>query len=247
MYNPFSLTGRKILVTGASSGIGRAIAIECSKMGAAVVITARNEERLKETLSQMEGENHFIIAADLNNEDERKKLVDASPTLDGLVNCAGITKTLPFPFVDAEILANVMNINFTAPVLISAEMVKRKKMAKNSSIVFISSVSGVLSAVIGNSVYSASKGAINGIAKNMALDLASKGIRVNCVNPGQVETNILNEGIITLEQLEEDKKRYPLKRHGRPEEVAYAVIYLLSDASSWVTGSNMVIDGGVTL
>ena len=247
MYNPFSLEGKIILVTGASSGIGRAIAIECSKMGATVILSARNEERLHETLLQMEGSGHMLIVADLNKEDERKKLIDISPILDGLVNCAGITKTLPFPFVGAEVLTTVMNVNFTAPILMSAELVKRKKFSKDSSIVFVSSISGVTCAVKGNSMYSASKGAINGIAKNMALDLASKGVRVNCVNPGQIDTSILDEGIITPEQLIEDKKRYPLKRYGKPEEVAYAVIYLLSDASSWVTGSNLVIDGGFTL
>jgi NAD(P)-dependent dehydrogenase (short-subunit alcohol dehydrogenase family) len=216
-------------------------------MRATVVLSARSEDRLTETLLLMEGDNHSVIVADLSNEEERQKLVDDSPLVDGLVNCAGITKTLPFQFVTADALKSVMDVNFTAPVLVSAELIKRKKISKNGSIVFISSISGVLSAIIGNSVYSASKGAINGIAKNMALELASKGIRVNCVNPGQVETHILDEGIITPEQLEDDKKHYPLKRYGKPEEIAYAVIYLLSEASSWVTGSNLVIDGGYTL
>jgi NAD(P)-dependent dehydrogenase (short-subunit alcohol dehydrogenase family) len=247
MYNPFTLEGKKILVTGASSGIGRAIAVECSKMGATIVLTARNEERLNETLSQMDGTGHSIIVADLGNEDERKRLVTASPVLDGLVNCAGIVKTLPFQFVNAEALAGVMNVNFTAPVLMSAELVKGKKFSKNSSIVFISSISGVVCVWGGNSMYSASKGAVNGVVKNMALDLASKNIRVNSVNPGQIETHILDEGVITKEQIEENKKLYPLKRFGQPEDVAHAVIYLLSDASSWVTGSNLVIDGGYTL
>jgi len=247
MYNPFSLSGKTILVTGASSGIGRAIAIECSKMGASIVINGRNEERLNETFSQMEEGTHTIVAADLNNDEERKKLVDSSPTIDGLVNCAGILKTLVFPFTTAEALTSVMNINFNAPVLLSVGFIKQKKIRKNGSIVFISSVGGVLKATIGNSIYNASKGAINGMAKNMALELASKGIRVNCVNPGMVETHILDAGIITPDQLDEDKKRYPLKRHGKPEEVAYAVIYLLSDASNWVTGSNLVIDGGVSI
>jgi NAD(P)-dependent dehydrogenase (short-subunit alcohol dehydrogenase family) len=247
MYNPFSLKNKTVLVTGASSGIGRAIAIECSKMGATVIISARNEERLNETLLQMEGDGHAIIVADLSSENDRKKLVEQTPILDGLVNCAGLTKTLPFQFITDEALQNVMSVNFTAPTLITAALVKKKKFASNSSIVFISSVSGVVCAVMGNSLYSASKGAVNGIAKNMALDLASKKIRVNSVNPGQIVTPILTEGIITQEQLENDQKRYPLKRHGKPEEVAYAVIYLLSDASGWVTGSNLVIDGGVTL
>jgi len=247
MYNPFSLEGKKILITGASSGIGRAIAIECSKMGATVILSARNEERLRETLLQMEGNGHKLIVADLNKEDDRKQLVEQSSNLHGLVNCAGLIKTLPFQFVNTETLENVMNINFIAPTLISAQLVKKKKILKNSSIVFISSIAGIWSVSPANSIYSASKGAINGMAKNMALDLADKNIRVNCVNPASVDTSIYDAGIIAPEQLEEDKKRYPLKRYGKPEEVAYAVIYLLSDASSWVTGSNLVIDGGYTL
>lgn len=247
MYNPFSLTGKTILVTGASSGIGRSVAIECSKMGASLVINARNEERLNETLSQMAGTGHSIVVADLSKEDERKRLMDSSPMLDGLVNCAGIVKTLPFHFVNAESLESVMNINFTAPVLLSSALVKERKFSKKSSIVFISSISGCVCVGGGNSMYSASKGAINGVMKNMALDLAPKGIRVNSVNPGMVETHIFDAGLISSEQLEDDKKRYPLKRYGKPEEIAYLVIYLLSEASSWVTGSSMVIDGGYTL
>jgi NAD(P)-dependent dehydrogenase (short-subunit alcohol dehydrogenase family) len=246
-YNPFSLEGKTILVTGASSGIGRAIAIECSKMGATIILTARNEERLNETLSLMDGAGHTIIVADLSKDDDLNQLVDKSPVLAGLVNCAGFTKTAIFPFINAESLANVMNVNFTAPTLLSAQLVKKKKFTKNSSIVFISSISGVCVCVGGNSMYSASKGAVNGMAKNMALELAMKGIRVNCVNPGMVETHIMDEGTISPEQLQEDMKKYPLKRYGKPEEIAHAVIYLLSDASSWVTGSNLVIDGGYTL
>jgi len=247
LQNPFSLSGKQILVTGASSGIGRAIAVECSKMGAKVIITARNEERLKETLSQMCGNGHSLIVADLTIEKDRILLAEQTPTLDGLVNCAGIVRTLLFPFIDADSLSEVMSINFTAPTLISAQLVKNKKLVKNSSIVFISSISGSLCVWGGNSIYSASKGAINGVMKNMALDLATKGIRVNSVTPGMIETPVLDGGAIDEEQLTEDRKRYPLKRYGKPEEVAYAVIYLLSDASCWITGSNLVIDGGYTL
>lgn len=245
--NPFSLEGKTILVTGASSGIGRAIAVECSKMGASVFLTARNKERLNKTLLHMEGVGHSIVVADLNKEDDRQRLVEQSPKLDGLVNCAGIVKTMLFQFIDANSLSEIMNVNFIAPTLLSAQLIEQKKLTKKSSIVFISSISGILCVGGGNSMYSASKGAINGMMKNMALDLASKEIRVNSVNPGMIETPIFEGGIIDSEQLEEDKKRYPLKRYGKPEEVAYAVIYLLSNASSWVTGSNIVIDGGYTL
>jgi NAD(P)-dependent dehydrogenase (short-subunit alcohol dehydrogenase family) len=247
MYNPFSLKGKTILITGASSGIGRATAIECSKIGATVIITARNEERLNETLSQMEGDNHSVIVADLTNQDDLLSLIEKTTVLNGLVNCAGQVKTLPVQFIDHESLAKIMALNFTAPTMLSVQLVKEKKLVKNSSIVFISSISGVVCVGGGNSMYSASKGAINGIMKNMALDLGSKGIRVNSVNPGMVETHIFDVGTITSEQLEEDKKKYPLKRYGKPEEIAYAVIYLLSDASSWVTGSTLIIDGGYTL
>jgi len=247
MNNPFSLEGKTILVTGASSGIGRAIAIECSKMGAVVILTARNEERLQETLSRMIGSNHSLITADLTKQSDLLSLIEQTPALNGLVNCAGQIKTLPVQFITPDSLDEIMAVNFTAPTLLSVQLVKNKKLIKNSSIVFVSSISGVVCAGGGNSMYSASKGAVNGIMKNMALDLAYKDIRVNSVNPGMIETHIFEAGTITVEQLEEDKKHYPLKRYGKPEEVAYAVIYLLSEASSWVTGSNLIIDGGYTL
>lgn len=247
MYNPFSLENKIILVTGASSGIGRAIAIECSKMRASVIITGRNEERLKETHSRMEGNQPDYIIADLSNSDDVQNLCKNITSLTGLVNCAGLTKVLPFPFAERKDFEEVMEVNFFAPSELSRLLVKSKKIRKGASIVFISSVSGVYVSYIGNSIYSASKGAINGLCKNMALELAPKGIRVNCVNPGMIDTNILSDGKITQEQLNEDIKRYPLKRYGKPEEVAYAVIYLLSDAAEWITGSNLLIDGGYTL
>ena len=247
MYNPFSLENKTILVTGASSGIGRAIAIECSKMGASVIITGRNEERLKETHSRMEGNQPDYIIADLSNSDDVQNLCKSITSLNGLVNCAGLTKVLPFPFAERKDFEEVMEVNFFAPTELSRLLVKSKKLQKGASIVFISSVSGVYCSAVAGSIYSSSKGAINGLAKAMALDLASKGIRVNCVNPGMIDTNIFSEGKITQEQLNEDMKRYPLKRYGKPEEVAYAVIYLLSDAAEWITGSNLLIDGGYTL
>ncbi len=247
MKNPFSLENKIILVTGASSGIGRAIAVECSKMGAKVIITARNKERLQETLLQMLGNGHSLIVADLTNENDRTLLVEQLPKLDGVVHCAGVVKTILFQFIDTESLSDIMNVNFTAPTLISAQLVENKQLKKGSSIVFIGSISGTMCVWGGNSMYSASKSALNGMMKNMALDLAAKNIRVNSVNPGMIDTHLFDGCLISGEQLEEDKKRYPLKRYGKPEEVAYAVIYLLSDASQWVTGSSLLIDGGYTL
>lgn len=247
MYNPFSLENKTILVTGASSGIGKAIAIECSKMGAKVVITGRNEQRLQETYKQLEGLQPAYIVADLSKKEEIETLVNQIDCLNGLVNCAGLTIPKPFKFLQEEDIQEVMTVNFNAPLLLTQLLIKKRKLRKASSIVFISSISGTKISYIGNSIYSASKGAINGICKGLALELASQQIRVNSVIPGMVETNIVSGGEVTQEQLEADKQKYPLKRYGKPEEVAHAVVYLLSDASSWATGSNLLIDGGYTL
>lgn len=245
--NPFSLFDKTFLVTGASSGIGKAIAIECSKMGANLIITGRNETRLNETFSELVGEFHKTIIADLTNENDITLLCDQLPCINGIVHCAGFTIPIPFQFITKEKIDSILNVNFTSTILITQRLLKKKKIEKESSIVFISSISGIWCSSVGGSLYSASKGAINGLIKGMALDLAPKGIRVNSINPGMVETNIFSEGEITQEQFQEDMKKYPLKRYGKPEEIAYAAIYLLSDASKWVTGSNLLIDGGYTL
>lgn len=247
MNNPFSLNDKTILVTGASSGIGRAIAIESSKLGANVIITGRNEDHLQETFNSLAGIGHIQLIADLSKTDELIQLVDKLPLLDGCVNNAGITKTVPVQFINSHLLDEVFDINAFAPILLTQQLIKRRKIVKGGSIVFTSSVSGVLCSALASSLYSSSKGAINGFIKGAALDLALKQIRVNSVNPGMITTGIFDEGRITDEQLNEDKMRYPLKRYGTPEEVAYAVIYLLSDASRWVTGTGIVIDGGYTL
>jgi len=247
MYNPLSLHGKTILVTGASSGIGRSIAIECSKMGARVVITGRNPDRLEETLKLLEGDNHFAILYDLTRDLEW--LVQECPPLDGLVNNAGIASLMPVKHYKRDKLDEIMNINAIAPIMLTSLLVKNKKLNKEASVVFVSSISGVCISTLGESSYSASKGAINGFMKGAAIDLASKKIRVNSVNPGLVQTSLLDMASETFsgEQLQEKIDQYPLKRIGQPEDVAYGVIYLLSDVSKWVTGTNIVIDGGFTL
>ena len=247
MNNPFSLEGKTILVTGASSGIGRATAIACSQMGAVVVVTGRNEPRLQETLDALEGSGHQMIVADIANDDQIDYLVDQIPSINGLVNNAGITETCPTQFIKRDKLNRVMEVNTIAPILLTQRILKKKKLGKGGSIVFTCSISGTCVCVGGNVLYSASKGAIHGFMKNAALDLAHKGIRVNDVCPGMIDTHILDAGTISEEQLEIEAQRYPMKRFGKPEEVAYGIIYLLSDASSFVTGSSIVIDGGFTL
>lgn len=247
MYNPYSLEGKTILVTGASSGIGKATAIECSKLGAKVIIIGRNEERLNDTFEKLEGSENKKFILDLKNSELLKTFVSEISNIDGIVHSAGLTKNIPFQFASKENFDEVFDVNFFSPAELTRLLIKSKKLNKSSSIVFISSISGVLCSAPASSIYSSSKGAVNGLIKGMALDFASKGIRVNSVNPGVVETNIFDEGVITEEQLKENKKQYPLKRFGKPEEIAFAVIYLLSDVSSWVTGTNLVIDGGFTL
>jgi NAD(P)-dependent dehydrogenase (short-subunit alcohol dehydrogenase family) len=245
--NPFSLENKTVFITGASSGIGRAIAIECSKMGANLIITGRNAERLTETFNQLDGTNHIQVIADFRMKDQTDILLEKLPLLDGIVYSAGIVTTLPFQFITKEKLDEIFSINFSYPALFSQQLLKQKKINKGASFVWISSIAGNLCVSPGSSIYSASKSAINGLVKGMALDLSPKGIRVNSVNPGVIETGIFNAGIISDEQLQEEIKKYPLKRYGKPEEVAYATIYLLSDASAWVTGSHLIIDGGYTL
>lgn len=246
-YNPFSLEGKTILVTGASSGIGQEAAVQCSKLGARVIVTARNEERLNETISQMEGDGHRMVLAELTQQADLEKLVDAIDSLNGVVLCAGKGMTSPFPFSTKEKFDTVFEINFFAPVELLRLLVKKKKLAKESSVVFVSSVGGNFSFNVGNGVYGASKAALNSIMKFCAKELAPKKIRVNSVNPGMVNTKLIQGGTISEEQHQLDMEKYPLKRYGEPEEIAYGIIYLLSDASSWVTGHSLVIDGGLTI
>lgn len=246
MYNPFSLEGKTILVTGASSGIGRATAIECSRMGAKVIITARNKERLQETLSVMEGDGHRLVAMDLSQTKNIEKLVSEIDTLDGLVNNAGIADYLPLQFIEPNRLGRILTINTETPMILTATLVKERKLNKNAAIVFTSSVGGNIVASLGGSMYAATKGAVSGFVKAAALELAKRKIRVNAVLPGMIDTNIIGSEI-TEEQLAEDAKKYPLKRYGKPEEVAYAMVYLLSDAASFVTGASLVVDGGYTI
>lgn len=245
--NPFSLQGKTILVTGASSGIGKSTAIECSKMGANVILTARNVERLTETLTMMEGENHKIVVCDQTIEEQIEELVKEIVILDGLFLCSGIGKTLPFQFCSKEKFNEVYDINFFAPIELLRLLVKKKKLADKASVVFVSSVAGTGSFNIGNSIYGSSKAALNSMMRFCAVELAKKQIRVNCICPGMIDTPLIHNGSLSEEQLQKDMETYPLRRYGTPYDIAYGAIYLLSDASSWITGHTLVIDGGKTI
>lgn len=247
--NPFSLLGKTVLVTGASSGIGQSVAIECSKMGAKVVITGRNQERLNETFQQLEGTGHCQFPADLSLFEEIEKLVDFCPNIDGLSQNAGIAKIIPVKKISEPVFETILKTNAIAPIMLTQMLLKKKKLKAKGSIVFTSSLSGIYCVHYGESMYAASKGALSGFAKGAALELAAQGIRVNCVNPSIIQTNIFkNEGdIISEEQMQEKIQLYPLKRLGVTTDVAWAHVFYLSDASTWVTGTNLPIDGGYTL
>jgi NAD(P)-dependent dehydrogenase (short-subunit alcohol dehydrogenase family) len=245
--NPFTLEGKTVLVTGASSGIGRATAVLCAEMGAKVVALGRNEQRLEETLSLLHGKRHIKVTLDMSDEMAVDKMVSEIPLLDGVANCAGIANMNPFQFVSRQEMDGVFLTNFFSPVMMVNKLLKAKKLQKGSSIVFVSSVDGPKVVHAGNSVYSASKSALVGMARNMAIDLAGKKIRVNCVLPGTTDTEMIRTANVTEEMLQETAKSLPMKRFARPEEIANAIVFLLSDASSYMTGTELVVDGGTTI
>ena len=243
-YNPFTLVGKTILVTGASSGIGRSIAIECSKAGAIIIITGRDTTRLNETYGLLLGTENKIIVSDLTKPSDFDYLIKGLPILNGIVHCAGIIKRVPIKFIKEENLEQVMRINFFAPALLTQKIIKNRLIKNEGSIVFISSVASSF-ASIGNILYMSSKGAMNSFVKGIALELSSSGIRANAIQPGMIKTNLTKA--ISDEELERDISKYPLGRYGNREEIAYTAIFLLSDATKWMTGSIITIDGGLTL
>lgn len=242
--NPFLLTDKTVLVTGASSGIGKSIATICSKMGADVYITARNEQRLQLTIAEMPGEAKHYIVADLTNQTSIDALADGLPKLDGVVNCAGVGSNVLAKNINKEEIDKVFMPNFEAPVLLQTALLSKKKINKGASVVFIASMAAQ-SPTIGNGLYSASKGALISYAKCLGLELAPRRIRVNCISPAMVWTSFVNIDGLDEEMLKEDEKRYPLGRYGQPDDIAGLAVYLLSDQSIWMTGNNIEITGGV--
>lgn len=242
-FNPFSLKKKSILVTGASSGIGKEIAIACSKMGANVFITARREKLLRETLSLMEREQNNMFSTDLTNNSNINQLVALLPTLDGIVHCAGIGHAKLCRQIEEKDIDKVFSINFNAPVLLQGALLKQKKINKGASIIFIASnTTGAAS--IGNATYSASKGALIAYANCLKVEVAPRKIRVNCISPGMVETDLITHDGISREDLSKDEANYLFKRYGQPKDITGLALYLLSDASSWMTGQNIEISGG---
>ena len=247
-YNPFSLEGKVVLITGAAGGIGRASAIECAKLGANLILTDINEEGLKATLEQLPNQGqHSYIVANLTVDEEIDKLVGEIDKLDGFVSNAGVTKPMLVKFINREDLERIMQINAMAPMYLTQRLLKKKKFARGASIVFTVSIGGVYTTAIANAMYGSSKGALQVFMKNVALESAVSGIRCNSVNPGMINTGLFKPGTYSEEDRKRDMQTYPMKRYGEPREVALGIVYLLSDASSFVTGHSLIIDGGKTL
>lgn len=243
MYNPFTLEGKSILVTGASAGIGRGIAVACSKMGASIFAVGRNADRLNDTICQLEATGHKAVVCDLTSRQDVASLVSGLPKLDGVVHCAGIGQRIPCKQLTETDVDHLMDINFKAPVLLQTEILAQKKINKGASVIFIASIAS-WSPSTGNAVYSASKGALVSYARCLGLELAPRQIRVNCISPAMVWTELITNDGMSIEELKADEERYPLKRYGHPEDIAHLAIYMLSDASSWMTNSNVEITGG---
>lgn len=247
--NPFSLEGKTILVTGASSGIGRATALEISRAGASqCILVARNQERLEETASMLAaGCDSSILTCELTDKSQIEDLVAKLPKVDGVVLNAGINKMLPVGFINDKDLNQIFDTNCFAPMLLLRQLVRKKKLANPSSVVFTCSISGYTNVSLGNAMYGASKSALSAFMKYAALELAPKGVRCNAVHPGRVETPLIHSVGTDEKDMVNDMARYPLGRYGRPEEIAYAFVYLLSDAAGWITGMDLLIDGGRSL
>ena len=244
--NPFSLENKTILVTGASSNIGKKIAIRCSEMGAKIIVAARDEERMQATVAEMAGDGHQYVQVDLSSADSIAALTEAMPVLDGVVLCAARFDTTPVKNIKRETVQAMFDTNTFANFEIVQELLKTKKITKGGSIVFISSVAS-MRPYKGNSLYSATKGAINSFSKVLATELGVQRIRVNCVQPGIVRRDGgIRKGTLTAEQQRTEMERFPLGM-GETDDIAYASVYLLSDVAKWITGIDLIVDGGQSL
>lgn len=238
--NPYALQGKTILVTGASSGLGRQIAISCSRMGARLVVTGRDGTRLTDTVAALSGDVHRSHVADLTVASEREALVDEAMQVDGVVHAAGVQRLAPAKLMSEKILRSVLDINLIAPMMLTQRLLHRNALETGGSIIFLSSTAA-MSGTPGLSPYSASKAALHGFMRSLAVEVAKRRMRVNCIVPSAVETPMWDPG-----HLEAQRARHPLGL-GTPDDIANAAIFLLSDASRWITGTELVMDGGIVL
>ena len=251
-HGPFSLEGKVILVTGASSGIGRQCCITLAQMGVTVILIGRNRERLEETRKMMcDEDKHIYWSADLAEiaslSQLAKDINDNVGPIDGLVNCAGVSTTLPLRFVELEKVDDFLRINVMSGYFLVKEFSRAGMFNHGASFIFMSSIMGIVGEV-GKSLYGLTKGAIISMVKSLACELAAKKIRVNCISPGVVVTPI-NENLPHIANA--DKRAVLEKKHllglGKTEYIANTCVFLLSDASCWITGQNIIVDGGYTI
>ena len=243
--NPFSLKGKRILVTGASSGIGKACAIAATGLGATVVLTARRREALEETLSGCVGEGHMVIPGDIASAEFIGELAERGGKIDGLVHAAGIGPMCPIGMLTAAQIESVMRTNYCSFLELMKYYSKRKFRKERLSVVAVSSVSS-MSGWGGGVVYCGSKGALSSSVRALAVELAPKCVRVNAVCPSNIRTPMYEAGASEMndeESLRELIKKQPLGL-GEPEQVAWPVCFLLSDAADFITGVNLPVDGG---
>lgn len=248
----FSLSGKTILITGASSGIGRQCAIDCSKMGARVALFGRNLDRLNETMTLMEGEGHQVFSVDLCESETIPSViggvVEKMGRLDGMVHCAGISGVFPLKLMTHERIMEYLQTNVVSAIELTRECLKKKFFSQfGGSVIFISSVMGLVGDK-GKSLYSMTKGALISASRSLACEFAERKIRVNCISPGAILTPIN----ASLPYMQDPERRAELEnKHllglGETSDISNGVIYLLSDASRWITGQNLVIDGGYSV
>jgi NAD(P)-dependent dehydrogenase (short-subunit alcohol dehydrogenase family) len=243
-FNPFSLSGKRVLVTGASSGLGRQIAISFSKMGAEVVLSARREVELANTLDAMVAGTHSSIVADITDVAQRNRLADTAGPLHGVVHCAGTSRLSPIRMASEKHLHELLTLNYEGPVLLTQRLLQKKAIQNGGAILFIASIAAHIG-VPGVGVYSGTKAALLATTRCLAMELVKQKIRVNCLSPSLVESPLLDLMAQSV-SLEEKSKDHPLGL-GKPEDVANAAIYFVSDASRWVTGTTLIMDGGLTI
>lgn len=246
MNDLFSIAGKSVLVTGASSGIGKTIAIALAGLGAEVTIVGRDKGRLEETLQSMKGQGHHLIQADLTRKDDLK-LVTTDRIFSGVVFNAGVVEYVPVKFINEEKIKKIFDTNFNSTVLLCQQLLKNRLIGKNGSLVFVSSISSKLG-VSGTALYAASKAAVSAFSKVVASEVAAQGIRANSICPGIIVTPMTEnaKSVTSDKDVSEAEKAYPLG-YGTTEDVAGLVVFLLADASRWMTGSDLIFDGGLTL
>ncbi len=237
----FDLSGKNILVTGASSGIGKQAAIDIAKNGANCIITGRDTARLQETFDELKSGNHQLFVADLTEDEKVDFLANQIEKLDGIVHCAGIFEYIPAQFINEKNIDNLIKINFRAPVLLTSKLLRKKKIKKNGSLVFLSSLASK-GPSFGSAMYTSTKKALEGYSKLLALELGPKGIRSNAILPNFVKTKMVDEALdIVSEDVADKHKKELLIGFGMPEDVSNLIIFLLSDESRWITGQEITM------